>query len=125
LHLQNGSPCKGEASVLDAVDVDHDGNPRHPFKPTIGAYDYPPPGFYMWTGQVDNNWNTAGNWSPNGVPGINDDAGVPADPASDPDVFPTVPVTGGPFFVDELYVGQNATLTIPNGATLNVNNTSP
>jgi hypothetical protein len=124
LHLQSGSPCKGEAFVLEAVDVDHDGNPRHPFKPTIGAYDYPPPGFYMWTGQVDNNWNAAGNWSPNGVPGINDDAGVPTTPAGGT-VFPIVPASGGPFSVDELYIGPNATLAIPNGATLNVNNTSP
>jgi hypothetical protein len=78
----------------------------------------------MWTGLVDDDWNTPGNWSPAGVPGVNDDAGVPPDPDGGA-VFPKVPVSGGPFHVDELYLGPDATMTIRSGSVLNVNSVNP
>ena len=31
-----------------------------------------------WTGAVDTNWATAGNWSPSGVPGVTTDVTIPA-----------------------------------------------
>jgi len=58
------------------------------------------------------------------VPGINEDAGVPDSPPGFPN-FPVVPVSGGPFNVDELFLGPGATVTIPVNATLNVKNTTP
>jgi len=123
LQLQTGSPAIGRGTAIGLVDDDYAGTPRHMFKPTIGAYEYAPLNFYMWTGLTDDDWNTGTNWSPNGVPGQTDDAGVPDDPASDPDVFPVVP--SGTFSVDELYVGPGATIDVPNGATLNVKNLNP
>jgi hypothetical protein len=124
LQLQSTSPAIGNAVILDMVEEDYAGNPRHMFKPTIGAYDYVPLDFYMWTGLVDDDWNTPGNWSPAGVPGVNDDAGVPPDPDGGA-VFPKVPVSGGPFHVDELYLGPDATMTIRSGSVLNVNSVNP
>jgi hypothetical protein len=123
LQLQTGSPAIGRGTALSTVTDDYLGTTRHMFKPTIGAYEYAPLNFFMWTGLTDDDWNTTTNWSPNGVPGQNDDAGVPDDPASNPDVFPVVPA--GTFSVDELYVGPGATIDIPNGAELNVKNMNP
>ena len=124
LRLMTGSPAIGKATPLSLVTNDYDGNSRHPFKPTLGAYEYQPPNFYMWNGLVSTDWNTPGNWTPNGVPGINEDAGVPDSPPGFPN-FPVVPVSGGPFNVDELFLGSGATVTIPVNATLNVKNTTP
>jgi hypothetical protein len=124
LGLTTGSPAIGKGTPLASVPDDYSGNARHPFKPTIGAYDYQPPNFFMWNGLINTDWNTAENWTPNGVPGINDDAGIPDSPPGFPN-FPTVPLAGGPFNVDELYVGQGASIEIPMGATLNVKNNNP
>src|SRR4051812_34958352 len=31
-----------------------------------------------WNGSLSTEWNTAGNWTPSGVPGIGDDVSIPA-----------------------------------------------
>ncbi len=124
LHLQTGSPAIGRATALTLVTDDYDGTLRHLFKPTIGAFEYAPLNFYMWTasGSPNTDWNTAGNWSPAGVPGSTDDAGIPTNPVGG-QFFPIVPA--GTFSVDELFVGPNASVNVPNGSTLNVLNTAP
>jgi hypothetical protein len=124
LRLQAASPAIGRAIPISIVVEDYDKNPRHIFKPTMGAFDYVPSDFYMWTGSVNTDWNTSGNWSPNGVPGINNDAGIPPVPAGGL-IWPVVPNTPGPFSVDELFVAPGASITVPNGATLNITNTNP
>lgn len=124
LQLQGTSPAIGRAQPMIAVTTDYTGATRHLFKPTIGAYEYAPSNFFMWTGLVDNDWNTPGNWSPAGPPSQNDDAGVPADPASNPDVFPLIGngIIGD---CDELYLGPGATINVLPGGSLNVKNTNP
>ncbi|OQX80169.1 MAG: hypothetical protein B6D61_02375 [Bacteroidetes bacterium 4484_249] len=37
-----------------------------------------------WTGAIDNNWSLAGNWIPNGIPGIEDDITIPSEPENQP-----------------------------------------
>jgi hypothetical protein len=94
------------------------------FKPTIGAYEYPPLNFFMWTGLINGDWNNAGNWIPAGVPGLDDDVGIPADPASDPDVFPNI-ANGVTSSCDELYLGPESTVIVEPGGTLIIRNENP
>ncbi len=127
LHLNSAtSPVIGKAVPIEQVTTDYEGTDRHMFKPTAGAFEYAPLSFYMWTGlgTPNTDWNTAGNWSPASVPGSTDDVGIPTIPAGGL-IFPTVPAAGGPFNVNELYLGLNATVNVPTGAILNVTNTNP
>jgi hypothetical protein len=120
LRLQTGSPAIGSATPLTSVNDDFFSNVRHLFKPTIGAFEYAPPNFYTWTGSINTDWNTAGNWSPSSVPGQYDDAGIPQAPSGNPSNFPVVPAAGGPFNIDELFLEYGAIINVVNGATLNV-----
>lgn len=69
-----------------------------------------------WTGAVDSNWTTAGNWCGNTVPTSSVDVLIPA--------VTTLPVitSGINAYAHNLTVAENATLTVVTGATLSVDN---
>jgi len=66
-----------------------------------------------WTGATSTAWNTAGNWSPAGVPGSTDNVVIPSAPANQP----LISGTSSPV-CNNLTVNAGATLTI-SGTTLN------
>jgi hypothetical protein len=124
LQLLPGTPCNGKAIALSAVTVDINGATRHFFKPTIGAYEYAPNNLWTWTGLAgggDNSWTTNANWDKGTAPTLNDNAFVPADPASNPDVFPNVAagITGN---CADLYIQAGGSVTVQPTGTLNVKN---
>jgi len=51
-------------------------------------------GVFTWTGAVDSDWNTAGNWSTGSVPTATDDVLLPAGPANQPQLSGSVTVNG-------------------------------
>ncbi|TGE28171.1 DUF4394 domain-containing protein [Hymenobacter metallicola] len=65
-----------------------------------------------WTGAVDTNWGTAGNWSPNRVPTATDDVTIP-DTANDP-------VLLGSQFANNLTLGSGARFTIAANSILSL-----
>ncbi len=69
---------------------------------------------HIWTGASSTNWGTNGNWNPPLVPGVSDDAVIPAGPANQPAV-------NGAFTISELHVNSGASLYIGNGSSLTVN----
>ena len=71
------------------------------------------PNIYTWTGTTSVNWNVSTNWSPNGVPGTNDDVVIPATTTK-----PTVNVSST---CNNLSFTGNTTITIAKG-TNNTNN---
>ncbi len=64
-----------------------------------------------WTGNVDNDWANAGNWSTNAVPGALDDVTIPAGVTNNPVVSTAVPVHN---------INNNGILTITAAGTLSV-----
>ncbi|MDB4656099.1 proprotein convertase P-domain-containing protein, partial [Flavobacteriales bacterium] len=70
----------------------------------------------FWTGNTDNDWSDAGNWSDNAVPGIGDNAVIPTSPAGGN--FPLVLV--GNETVNNLELQSGATLGIQDGASITV-----
>ncbi|MCX6250866.1 MAG: right-handed parallel beta-helix repeat-containing protein [Bacteroidetes bacterium] len=89
-----------------------------------GAYEWtagidPPALVFIWTGSVSNDWNTAGNWNTNSVPGASDDVLIP-DVANDPFIN-NAPVT--PAVCKSITIGTGAVLTIETGKALMVNGT--
>jgi len=66
-----------------------------------------------WTGITSTAWNTATNWSPNGVPAAGDNVIIPSAPANQPLISGTVTPT-----CNNLTVNSGATLTI-SGTTTN------
>ena len=70
-----------------------------------------------WIGVVDEKWNKAGNWSPSGVPGAQDDILIPAS-------VPFMPVVKGQGLnCNNIIVRPGAVLTINPGFVLTVNGT--
>ncbi len=75
-----------------------------------------------WVGGASgapNDWGTAANWSPSGVPVSNDDVTIPATNS-----FPIL-TNGQSFTVRSLTVQSGATLTINSGASLDASGGSP
>ena len=73
-HLKDMSPAIEAGIYLDSISFDRDSVFRPLLaKPDIGAYEY---GIF-WTGQVNNNWDEAGNWSNNLVPASTDKVTIP------------------------------------------------
>ncbi|WP_460501964.1 beta strand repeat-containing protein, partial [Hymenobacter agri] len=68
-----------------------------------------------WTGAVNTDWYTAGNWSPNFVPGTSTDATIPTAPSGGR--FPAI--TSGTANVRNLTLNSGASLT-QTGGTLNI-----
>ena len=64
-----------------------------------------------WTGEVSSDWNDAGNWSKNGVPGQKDGADIPASPSGGR--FPVF--SAGSAEVKDLTVDAGAILTLEGG----------
>jgi hypothetical protein len=65
----------------------------------------------VWTAAVNNAWNLAGNWSPNGIPTALDNVFIPASVTS-----PVIPVTSS---INDLGIEAGATVTLA-AITLNV-----
>jgi hypothetical protein len=77
---------------------------------TITADSIPPPpppptGTFTWTGAVDSDWFTAGNWSANAVPGAADSVVIPAGAAN-------MPVLSAATTIGRVEVASGATLTL-------------
>jgi hypothetical protein len=70
-----------------------------------------------WTGASSTNWNTAGNWSANTVPAVNEDIIIP-DVVNDPVVAAGIGAN-----CRNLTVNSGATLTIESGGSLITNGT--
>jgi len=68
-----------------------------------------------WTGGIDEKWNKAGNWSPSGIPGAQDDVIIPVSAS----VMPVVQVQG--FGCNNIVIRSGATLTVTPGVILTVN----
>jgi hypothetical protein len=117
LKLLAGSPAIGMAVPVPQVTIDLDGITRHATYPTMGAYEYAPPLNLTWNGSVNSSWNTAGNWTPNGIPKYFTEAVIPSNPAGGM-VFPAVPSAGGPYSVKSLDIETGASITIQQGSTL-------
>ncbi len=68
-----------------------------------------------WTGAISDDWNVAGNWSPAGVPGWNDDALIPSS-------APFMPVVRNPgLSCREVLVSPGGELHVIPGVILTVN----
>lgn len=70
---------------------------------------------FVWTGAVDTNWHTAGNWNLSAVPGATDSAQVP-DVANDP-------VISSNASIKNLTIEAGAVLTCSGSPTFTVNGT--
>jgi hypothetical protein len=68
-----------------------------------------------WDGETDDDWGTAANWNPNGVPTADDRAIIP-------DGSDFTVVVSGDFTVDSIEIGTDVTLTIETGNTLTLEN---
>jgi len=68
-----------------------------------------------WIGVVDEKWHRAGNWSPAGVPGPDDEVLIPSIVPN----MPEVKVAG--LSCHKITIEPGASVTIKNGVTLNVN----
>lgn len=73
--------------------------------------DLPSIGF-VWTGAIDTDWNNAGNWSENAVPGSDDDVSIPSS-------LSNYPVVGSSSSADcnDLTIESGASLTIQSGGS--------
>jgi hypothetical protein len=73
------------ASLTNGLKYDREGNKRYLEAPDIGAFEIE--GKIVWTGDIDSDWHTSGNWSFNSIPDSNSTVVIP--PASNE------PVLGG------------------------------
>ncbi len=78
---------------------------------------YAPPVNYVWNGSTSNNWNTATNWTPNGVPNIIDNVTISVS-APNPCV-----ASSGAFNVNNFTVSGTGNFQLGAGANLTVNGT--
>ncbi|MGM0635136.1 MAG: T9SS type A sorting domain-containing protein [Bacteroidota bacterium] len=69
---------------------------------------------YTWTGDVDNDWGTAGNWSNNTIPPASEDISIPSNPTEG-----RFPVLDENRTVGTVQLSSGATITL-NGNTLTV-----
>jgi len=105
-----GSPALGEGIPVAGVTGDYHLNSRHEYFPTIGATEYTAAHIAIWTGNVDTDWNKAGNWLNNAVPTQISNVAIPTDPDSNPDLFPDI--NGFNAFVKKIIVDTGANLNI-------------
>jgi len=127
LRLQACSPAINTGSntaVPAGITTDLDGNPRFYNSGTVdmGAYEFqstPDPclctDLRTWTGTIDTDWNTGGNWNPACVP-----------TADNPVLIPDVtndPVIGGMIaaLAKSVHIYPGGSLTIEDGGSLTIN----
>ncbi len=67
----------------------------------------------VWTGVVNNDWNTSGNWNINSVPASTSNVNIP-DVANDPVIVSNVTI-------NNIGLAAGATLTVNSGASLTLN----
>jgi len=87
LHIKPTSPVIEQGTTLVEITEDIDEDMRDDTTPDIGADENGPN--KIWTGNVSTDWDTDNNWNPIGVPIYSDFVGIPADPESNPDRWPT------------------------------------
>ncbi|HMV31535.1 MAG TPA: hypothetical protein PKA50_05380 [Gemmatimonadales bacterium] len=75
-------------------------------------------GVVTWTGAVDSDWNTAGNWSTGSVPTATDDVLVPAGPANQPQLGGSVTVNGFTLLAGATLSLGDVTLTVDGPAAI-------
>jgi hypothetical protein len=115
-HLLGTSPCIGAGTNTGAPSADLDGNPRPSpvgSNTDMGAYEnfLGAAAEKAWIGAVSADWNTAGNWSPSGVPAITDDIAI-ENVTNDPEISAT-----GSGSCDKLTLANGAFLTIRSNAS--------
>ena len=107
LHLTSTSPAIETGSNYSDLTVDRDSIWRPLLaKAEKGAYEY---GIY-WTGQVSNDWHTAGNWSSNTVPGATDNVTIPP-----PEFYLNEPHVNANAQVNKIYIYRDSKLIIDPG----------
>ena len=74
---------------------------------------------HIWTGCVDTDWATSGNWFSNTVPGASDNVILPNVLSNDPEIM-----TGTDAFVKSLYVQLAGKLTIQTGSSLTIDDSA-
>ncbi|HEB62234.1 MAG TPA: hypothetical protein ENI82_03685, partial [Bacteroidetes bacterium] len=114
LHLTSTSPAIEAGSNYSDLTVDRDSVWRPLLaKVDKGAYEY---GIY-WTGQVSNDWHTAGNWSGNAVPGSTDNVTIPP-----PEFYEYYPEVNSNAQVNKIYLYENSKLIVKPGVNLSISN---
>lgn len=71
-------------------------------------------GSYTWTGRTNNSWNTTSNWCGNAVPTASDNVTISSGTSNSPIISA---ITAN---VKNIEIGTGASLSMANGATLNV-----
>ncbi len=131
LRLQNCSPAinAGDDTAVPAgITTDLDGNPRFYNSGTVdmGAYEYQDiPNLCLctdlrtWTGALDTDWNTGGNWNPACVPTADNPVIIP-DATNDPRIGSTVTATA-----KSVWVQPGGVLTLDDGGSLDIEGFAP
>jgi hypothetical protein len=131
------TPLKFAGLGIEMVVDDLEGNPRDPVSPTIGCYEaiYAPD--KTWNGTVSSDWGNELNWTPVGIPQINDDLLIPSG-TSYPCVIPTpgklcnnlviatgasvsIQITGGITIMGSMTIQPGASLTNNGSMTVKKN----
>lgn len=81
---------------------------------------------YTWTGATNSTWSTSTNWSPNGVPGVNDNAIIPTGTTNTPDITAstnvnTISFTAASPTTTFLTIEGDVNVLFYNGFTINKN----
>lgn len=90
----------------------------------MGAYEWtvgtdPQAPLFTWTGAISTDWNTAGNWNSNIVPGTQDDVYIPL--TTNKPLVNNMP--GNPAQCRNLSIVADAVLTVPPGKVIIINGT--
>jgi hypothetical protein len=74
---------------------------------------------FIWTGMLSAEWNNPGNWDRGAVPGPLNYVIIPTDPASEPNIFPSVAngITATCYYMT---LGTGAVVNVAQGGILNV-----
>jgi hypothetical protein len=109
------TPINNGGVLIDGITIDFDGETRSGSTPDIGADEFSPS--FAWTGSINSDWNTSGNWSWNGVPTAASDILIPA-AAINPVVNEAI---GSPAVCNNLTIEAGGILTINPAKALTVN----
>ncbi|MFZ4707721.1 MAG: T9SS type A sorting domain-containing protein [Bacteroidales bacterium] len=109
------TPINNGGVLIDGITIDFDGETRSGSTPDIGADEFSPS--FAWTGSINSDWNTSGNWSWNGVPTAASDILIPT-AAINPVVNEAI---GSPAVCNNLTIEAGGILTINPAKALTVN----